>query len=186
MDIKEKLERIKSGSLSAEENVEQCIETIEKKEQPEIRAFIDIYIDDARNAAKQIDAKLKKGEHAGKRMMISTEVTNSVHEKGTLHKLMLGGYGIDLKNLIDEEGEVDLESLIVGKPVRIVVKHSTSSKNGKNYANIDSLMKVSTKSAKLEMETTEYKISEYTQTLINQQIPEDVLKKANPQLNWAN
>ena len=90
----------------------------------------------------EIDQRLENGEQAGKRMMISAEVGNSIHEKSKLSALLLGGYGIDLKKLVSEDSEVDLEDLIVGKPVRVVVKHNTA-KNSKVYANIDSLMKVS-------------------------------------------
>ena len=61
--IKEKLEDIKSGKLSAEQNINKFLKVIEEKNK-KINAFI--YVNkDAVNQAKEIDKKIKKGK-AGK------------------------------------------------------------------------------------------------------------------------
>ena len=57
---KNKLQKILSGSLSVSENLEQHLALIEKNE-GKIRAFIDVFKDDARKRAKEIDAKIKGG-----------------------------------------------------------------------------------------------------------------------------
>ncbi|VVB66686.1 Amidase [Candidatus Gugararchaeum adminiculabundum] len=74
---KNRLEKILSGSLSASENVEQHLSAIDKNEK-NIRAFIDIFADDARKKAKEIDAKIKGRTKVGKLAGLTIAVKSNI------------------------------------------------------------------------------------------------------------
>ena len=74
--IKEKLYQIKSGKLSAEQNINKFLKIIEEKNK-EINAFI--YVNkDAVNQAKEIDKKIKKGK-AGKLAGLAVAVKSNIN-----------------------------------------------------------------------------------------------------------
>ncbi len=81
MVTKEKLEGINSGSLSAGENVEKCIQNIEQKE-PAIKAIIDYFPEEARKRAKEIDEKIKSGEKPGRLAGLTVAVKNNTCIEG--------------------------------------------------------------------------------------------------------
>lgn len=74
------LEQLRSGRLSAGENVERCVSAIASRE-AEVGAFIDVFADEARSRAKEIDAKLKAG-NAGKLAGLVIAVKNIIAIKG--------------------------------------------------------------------------------------------------------
>jgi len=79
MILREKIDRIRNGVISAERNVENFFEVIEKKN-PEINAFISLN-PDALNEARSIDKKIKSG-NAGKLAGLAIGVKSNICVKG--------------------------------------------------------------------------------------------------------
>ena len=74
---KETFESLKSGKLSASDNLEEKIANISERE-TYVRAFIETYFDDAREQAKQIDDKRKAGKRVGSLQGMVVAVKNVI------------------------------------------------------------------------------------------------------------
>lgn len=70
-----------SGSLSASENLEKHLEAIAKNEE-KVRALIDVFAEDARKKAKDIDARKKSGAKVGKLAGLVIAVKSNICMKG--------------------------------------------------------------------------------------------------------
>jgi aspartyl-tRNA(Asn)/glutamyl-tRNA(Gln) amidotransferase subunit A len=77
--IKEKLEKIKSGELSAVDNIKQFLKTIDEKDK-KINAFISVN-KHAIKDAEEVDKKIKKG-NAGKLAGLAIAVKSCINVKG--------------------------------------------------------------------------------------------------------
>ena len=64
MNVVEKLNSIKSGEMTAKENVESFIKVIDEKND-EINAFIELNYENALKQAEAIDEKIAAGEDTG-------------------------------------------------------------------------------------------------------------------------
>jgi aspartyl/glutamyl-tRNA(Asn/Gln) amidotransferase, A subunit len=65
MNILEKSQSIRNHELTSKENLETFIDKIEK-DNPSIRAFVELNFDEARKKAEEIDDKIKNGQKVGK------------------------------------------------------------------------------------------------------------------------
>ena len=65
MKILEKSQSIRNHELTSKENLETFIDKIEK-DNPSIRAFVELNFDEARKKAEEIDDKIKNGQKVGK------------------------------------------------------------------------------------------------------------------------
>jgi len=65
MNILEKSQSIRNHELTSKENLETFIDKIEK-DNPSIRAFVELNFDEARKKADEIDDKIKNGQKVGK------------------------------------------------------------------------------------------------------------------------
>lgn len=65
MKILEKSQSIRNHELTSKENLETFIDKIEK-ENPSIRAFVELNFDQARKKAEEIDEKIRNGQKVGK------------------------------------------------------------------------------------------------------------------------
>lgn len=79
MEIKEKLQLIKSGKLTAEQNIKNFLERI-KKEDKKINSFLQVN-EDAVNEAKEADKKIKEGK-AGKLAGLAIAVKSNINVYG--------------------------------------------------------------------------------------------------------
>ena len=77
--LKEKLQLIRHGKLTAEQNLNQFLEKI-KKEDKEINAFLEIN-KNALQDAKEIDKKIKAGK-AGKLAGLAIAVKSNINVSG--------------------------------------------------------------------------------------------------------
>jgi aspartyl-tRNA(Asn)/glutamyl-tRNA(Gln) amidotransferase subunit A len=85
---------ITSREFSAEEYVQQLLERIEKVE-PKVNAFITVTGQQALERARQIDRKIKDGEHVGPLAGVAASVKDNISVKGTkttCASKMLDGY----------------------------------------------------------------------------------------------
>jgi len=76
-----KVNDLASGKLSASENIEYYLARITKNEE-KVKALIDVFADDARAKAKEIDARRKKGEKVGKLAGLAIAIKNNICIKG--------------------------------------------------------------------------------------------------------
>ncbi|WP_026889789.1 Asp-tRNA(Asn)/Glu-tRNA(Gln) amidotransferase subunit GatA [Clostridium beijerinckii] len=81
MNIKEMVEKIKSGELTSEALVQSYIEEITKSE-PTINAFLTLTCDEALAKAKEIDAKIKAGESLGRLAGIPIAIKDNICTEG--------------------------------------------------------------------------------------------------------
>lgn len=80
MNTLQKVEAIKSGELSATENVEKNLERIEELNE-EVNAYIEVN-PDAIEEAKEVDRKIEKGEGAGKLAGLGIGVKSNINTEG--------------------------------------------------------------------------------------------------------
>lgn len=80
MNTIQKIKAIKSGEISAAENIEEKLERIKKRDD-EVNAFIEIN-PDAVEQAKEIDRKIEKGEEVGKLAGLGIGVKSNINTKG--------------------------------------------------------------------------------------------------------
>jgi len=80
MDIASKLGAIKDHELTAEENVENFLKTIEKKD-PGINAFIEVNREYAIRKAAEIDSRISKGENVGRLAGLVIGVKSNINVK---------------------------------------------------------------------------------------------------------
>ena len=73
MVIKEKLQQIKSGKLSATDNIKHFLDIIKKKNK-DINAFLYIAEKEALEQAKKVDAKKTKGKLAGLAIAVKANI----------------------------------------------------------------------------------------------------------------
>ncbi|MBS3139107.1 Asp-tRNA(Asn)/Glu-tRNA(Gln) amidotransferase subunit GatA [Candidatus Woesearchaeota archaeon] len=73
MSTKQKIQLLKSGKLSAEQNVKNCLQKI-KKENKELNAFLYVAEREALLQAKDIDKKKKKGKLAGLTVAVKSNI----------------------------------------------------------------------------------------------------------------
>ncbi|CUU47637.1 Asp-tRNA(Asn)/Glu-tRNA(Gln) amidotransferase subunit GatA [Clostridium beijerinckii] len=81
MNIKEMVEKIKSGELTSEALVQSYIEEITKNEGT-INAFLTLTCDEALAKAKEIDAKIKAGESLGRLAGIPIAIKDNICTEG--------------------------------------------------------------------------------------------------------
>ena len=81
MNIKEMVEKIKSGELTSEALVQSYIEEITKNEGT-INAFLTLTCDEALAKAKEIDAKVKAGESLGRLAGIPIAIKDNICTEG--------------------------------------------------------------------------------------------------------
>ncbi|MBN7575628.1 MULTISPECIES: Asp-tRNA(Asn)/Glu-tRNA(Gln) amidotransferase subunit GatA [Clostridium] len=81
MNIKEMVEKIKSGELTSEALVQSYIEEITKNEGT-INAFLTLTCDEALAKAKEIDAKIKAGESLGRLAGIPVAIKDNICTEG--------------------------------------------------------------------------------------------------------
>lgn len=114
MNVKEKLEKIRSHELSAEENVKKFIEKI-KKEDKRINSFLYLAEKEAIQQAKEVDKKIKAG-HGGKLAGLAIAIKSNINVSGlpatcgsnTL-KDYIGTYDADVIERIKKE-----DGIIIG------------------------------------------------------------------------
>ncbi|MDD3455282.1 MAG: Asp-tRNA(Asn)/Glu-tRNA(Gln) amidotransferase subunit GatA, partial [Methanobacteriales archaeon] len=80
MDIKSKVEAIKDHELTAEENVENFIETIKEKN-PRINAFIEVNREHAIKKAAEIDSRISKDEKVGRLAGLVIGIKSNINVK---------------------------------------------------------------------------------------------------------
>lgn len=78
--IKEKLDKIKKGELSAEQNVLQFLKVIQEKDK-EINAFLAVN-ENAAEEAKKLDDKIRKGEKVGKLAGLAIAIKSNINVIG--------------------------------------------------------------------------------------------------------
>ncbi len=81
MTLKEMVEKIKSKEMTSEEIVKSYIENILEKE-PKVNAFLSLSCDEALEKAKEIDAKIAKGEKLGKLAGIPIAIKDNICTEG--------------------------------------------------------------------------------------------------------
>ena len=81
MTLKEMVEKIKSKEMTSEELVKFYIENILEKE-PKVNAFLSLSCDEALEKAKEIDAKIAKGEALGKLAGIPIAIKDNICTEG--------------------------------------------------------------------------------------------------------
>ena len=81
MTLKEMVEKIKSKEMTSEELVKSYIENILEKE-PKVNAFLSLSCDEALEKAKEIDAKIAKGEALGKLAGIPIAIKDNICTEG--------------------------------------------------------------------------------------------------------
>lgn len=99
--------------------------------------------------------QLEDRTEAGVPFTVSTfPITASINNKATLYKYIKTLLGRDLsKEDFDDDGEIDLDSLLIGKNAMVTIAHKE--KNDKTYANIDSIGPIP-KSIKNRLEVENY------------------------------
>lgn len=114
--LKEMVEEIKSGKMTSEELLKSYINNIIEKEQ-DINAFLSLSCGEALKKAKEIDAKIAKGENLGKLAGIPIAVKDNICTEGintTCASKMLEDFippydATVIKKLLDED------AIIIGK-----------------------------------------------------------------------
>ncbi|MFH1285983.1 MAG: Asp-tRNA(Asn)/Glu-tRNA(Gln) amidotransferase subunit GatA [Candidatus Micrarchaeota archaeon] len=94
MKTSEKLEAVKNGKTSVEKRVAEQLKKIKEKD-GEIRAFIDVFEEEALEKARKLDARIKKGEKVGRLAGLTIAVKNNICIKGkraTCSSKMLENY----------------------------------------------------------------------------------------------
>jgi len=106
---------IKSGGLTASANLEAKIARIEKYDSA-VKAFIETYFDDARTAAKQVDAKIAAGKPVGKLAGLVVAVKNVLavkDKKLTCASKMLENYVAPYDAAVIEKLQAE-DAIIIG------------------------------------------------------------------------
>ncbi len=112
MEIKEKIKLIKSGKLTAEQNIKNFLEKIEKDDRKgkKINAFLQLN-NNALLEAKEVDSKIKKGK-AGELAGLAVAVKANINVKGmfascaskTLENYKSGYNATVIKKIREEDG----------------------------------------------------------------------------------
>lgn len=112
MNLLEKSELIKTNEITASENLEQYIKEIEKKNSS-LNVYLETDVDKARETARNIDSRIKKGEKVGKLAGLVIGVKSNINVEDfhitaaskTLENYR-GSYNATVINRIQEEGGV--------------------------------------------------------------------------------
>jgi aspartyl-tRNA(Asn)/glutamyl-tRNA(Gln) amidotransferase subunit A len=115
MNIRQQVENIKNGKLSAEEHLKTYLTAIENNK--ELNAFISLLDKRAREKAKDIDARIKRGDNTGRLCGTVIAVKDNITIKGTVTTCaskILDNFRSPYNATVIERLEAE-DALIIGK-----------------------------------------------------------------------